>query len=319
MPPLQTDPTADVLVVCGPTASGKTSLAVQLADRFNGEVISADSRQVYRGLDIGSGKDIHEYTATGRPVPFHLIDIADPRDIYTLHHYQQDCYRTITGLREQSKLPVLCGGTGLFIEAVLRGYALPDVPEDRELRNRLMRNPKEELVTMLGDLDPEQLIRTDTSSKKRIVRAIEVATFRRGHPGTTGQLTIPSITPLILCTRFKRTDLHERITRRLNARLDEGMVDEVRSLRAAGVSDDRLLMLGMEYRHITRYLRGETDYCAMIRNLQHAIFQLAKRQETWFRGMERRAGRDALPWRFYWIDNADFDTAYAVARNVLNP
>ena len=305
------DQPPDLLVVCGPTASGKTSLAVRLANRLNGEIISADSRQVYRDLDIGSGKDLHEYTCEGKPVPYHLIDIADPREIYTLYHYQNDCYRVIDQIRKRGNLPILCGGTGLFIEAVLRGYTLPDVPEDRAFRNRMMRHSREELEGFLRNLDTERFNDTDLSSKKRIVRAIEVATFRKTDTPTTTIVQRPSITPLILCTRFNRPDLHERISRRLAARLEEGMIKEVAALRKAGVPDDRLLMLGMEYRHITLHLRGESDYETMVENLRRSIFQLAKRQETWFRGMERRGSM------MHWVDKADFDTAYGIVRTLV--
>lgn len=300
----------DLLVVCGPTASGKTSLAVRLALKLGGEIISADSRQVYRGLDIGSGKDLHEYVAEDRRIPGHLIDIADPKTIYTLHHYQRDCYQAISDVRQRGRLPILCGGTGLYIEAVLRGYVLPEVPEDRALRNRLMQFSREELQEQLRKLDHSLLDRTDLKSKKRIVRAIEVATFSKTSEPTADTSTPcrPPITPLILCTRFERTTLHKRIRQRLAARFDEGMIKEVQDLRAEGLPDERLFMLGMEYRHITHHLRSATDYNAMVVELRQSIYHLAKRQETWFRGMERRGST------LHWIDNADFETAYALVR-----
>ena len=314
MTPTVSDRFPDLLpVVCGPTASGKTSLAVRLAHRFDGEIISADSRQVYRGLDIGSGKDLHEYTVEGKPVPYHLIDIADPHEIYTLHHYQHDCYRVLNEIRGRGTLPILCGGTGLYIEAVLRGYSLPEVPENRALRNRLRTCSREELEEMLRGLDTGRLHRTDLSSRKRIIRAIEIVTSGKNEaPDLPTNPPRPSIVPLILCTRFKRAELHERISRRLAARLDEGMIGEVAALRETGVPDERLLMLGMEYRHITLHLRDATDYDTMVENLRRSIFHLAKRQETWFRGMERRGSRDGIPWRFHWVDDADFETAYGI-------
>lgn len=293
-------------MVCGPTASGKTALAVRLAAVLDAEIISADSRQVYRGLDIGSGKDLREYAAPGRQIPFHLINIADPRDTYTLYNYQNDFYRSFAEVRQRSRLPLLCGGTGLFIEAVLSGYSLPEVPEDPPLRELMMQRPHHELENTLRMLDPGQFSRTDLSSKKRIVRAIEVATFRKNRPAPDPSAPRPAIVPCILCTRWERAVLHERIDRRLDARLQEGMVEEIRALRGGDLPDNRLFMLGMEYKHVTRHLRGETDYCTMIKELRRAIYQLAKRQETWFRGMERRGST------IHWIDNADAGQAIGV-------
>lgn len=293
----------NLLVICGPTASGKTSLAVALAARFGGEIISADSRQVYRGLDIGSGKDLHEYSKGTFSVPYHCIDIADPGEIYSLYHYQHDFYNVFRVVRERSKLPVLCGGTGLYIEAVLRGYRIPHVPEDRALRERLMQLTREELDTMLQSLDAEIYRTSDRSSRKRLVRSIEVALHAKNTPLPVPQGSPPVINPVILGVRWPRTVLHERIDRRLQMRLSRGMVDEVASLRASGVADERLDMLGMEYKYITTYLRGKLDYRAMVEQLRRAIHRLAKRQETWFRGMERRGCV------IHWIEEACFEKA----------
>ncbi|MBN1576857.1 MAG: tRNA (adenosine(37)-N6)-dimethylallyltransferase MiaA [Chitinispirillaceae bacterium] len=299
----------NLLVVCGPTASGKTPLAVALARELGGEIISADSRQVYRGLDLGSGKDLHEYTVGDSRVSYHMIDIADLGEIYTLYHYQRDFSRAFRKVTGRSRLPVLCGGTGLYIEAVLRGYAVPPVPENRPLRLQLMKRRRDDLEAMLRDLDGELHRRTDLSSKKRIVRSLEVAMHRQhaSAPENHGP-PLPAITPLILCTRWERPALHERIDRRLDERLSQGMVDEVRRLREEGLPDERLLMLGMEYKYITRHLRGQIDHAAMVAQLRRAIHQLAKRQETYFRGMERRGCS------IHWIDRAELSRALAVVR-----
>jgi tRNA dimethylallyltransferase len=309
---LMFDRSFNLLVVCGPTASGKTALAVALARQLGGEIIGADSRQVYRGLDIGSGKDIDEYSAGTDAVPYHLIDIVDPEKIYTLYHFQQDFYHQFEVVNNRRHLPVLCGGTGLYIEAVLRGYRIPPVPENRSLRLQLMTLLHADLEAMLYDLDENIYHQTDLSSKKRIVRAIEVAMHPKDSPVSGADTHVPSIIPLILCTRWDRAALHKRIDRRLDARFSQGMVEEVRRLRRSGLSDERLLMLGMEYKYITRYLRNEIDYPSMVDNLRRAIHQLAKRQATYFRGMERRGSV------IHWIDGADADAALVVVRRCSN-
>jgi tRNA dimethylallyltransferase len=297
----------NLLVICGPTASGKTSLAVALAAHFGGEIISADSRQVYRGLDIGSGKDLHEYSTGKVAIPFHCIDIADPREIYTLFHYQYDFYSAFNEVLSRQAMPVLCGGTGLYIEAVLKGYRIPQVPEDRVLRDRLMRLTREELEAMLQSLDQEIFSATDRSSKKRVVRSIEVAqSSKNGHFTAADVPPQVIIRPLVLCTRWPRSVLTERIDKRLHLRFSQGMVDEVKSLRQSGVPDERLTMLGMEYKYITLYLRGELDYQSMVEKLRYAIHRLAKRQVTWFRGMERRGST------VHWIDEASLEKSQEV-------
>lgn len=303
----------NLLVVCGPTASGKTALAVALASRLNGEIISADSRQVYRGLDIGSGKDLHEYGSGNHAIPYHLIDIADPFDIYTLYNYQHDFYRVFDEISRRNRLPILCGGTGLYIEAVLRGYAVPPVPEDRELRLRLMEKEHVVLEAMLREIDTVRYEATDRSSKKRIVRSIEVALHLLQNPGLNNAAAGVSMThpphPLVFCTRWDRTELHRRIDVRLDERLSCGMIDEVRSLRERGLPDERLAMLGMEYKYITLYLRGEIGCSEMKESLRRSIYQLSKRQETYFRGMERRSGIT-----IQWIENADVNQVPAKIR-----
>ncbi len=298
----------NLLVVCGPTASGKTALAVALARELGGEIISADSRQVYRGLDIGSGKDLDEYEKGGEKVQYHLIDIADLADTYTLHHYQRDFRRVFEKVRGRGRVPVMCGGTGLYIEAVLRNYELAEVPEDALLRERLMPKDKQELTLMLRDLDKSLCSVTDLSSKKRIVRAIEIIMHRGEYRPRRYKTRLPGIEPLVLCTRWEHAALRERIGRRLDERLSSGMIDEVRTLRQSGIPDTRLLGLGMEYRYITLYLRGEIGYEEMVVKLRHSIIQLAKRQKSWFRGMERRGVT------VHWVEEAGI----ARAREVIS-
>ena len=300
-------PPINCVVICGATASGKTRLGVQVAEAFGGEVISADSRQVYRGMDIGTGKDLAEYENLGEPVPYHLIDVADPTGIYSLWNYQQDFYAVFARLRASGKLPVVVGGTGLYIEAVLKQYKIPNVPEDVEKRRELMERSREDLLGELKALDPVIFGQTDVSSKKRIVRSLEVALYARHHELLWGIPDPPVISPLILCVRTPRPELRERIRLRLESRFKEGMIEEVARLISRGVSRERLNVLGMEYSHIARFLAGEVPRETMEEELLRAIHRLAKRQDTWFRGMERRG----LP--VTWIEGADFEQA----RNVL--
>ncbi len=278
----------NLLVICGANASGKTRLAVALALRLNGEIISADSRQVYRGLDIGAGKDLEEYHTPSGTVPCHLIDIADPGDVYTLFHYQRDCYKVINDILGRGKTPIMAGGTGLFIEAVIRNYTIPNVPENRPLRELLMKKEKSDLIRQLQEADTALFESTDKTSKKRVVRSLEVAEHARRHPVQSPAQDMPDIRPLVFCITWPRQALIERINARLAERLDKGMVAEVRKLLDSGVSCQRLVYLGMEYKHIARYLTGEVSYDAMVRELAGDIHKLAKRQMTYFRGMEKR-------------------------------
>lgn len=291
------------VVLCGPTASGKTRLGVRIASWLGSDILSADSRQVFRGMDIGTGKDLAEYENNGSPVPYHLIDIADPSTIYSLWDYQQDFYAAFKKLRASGKHPVVVGGTGLYIEAVLKNYRIADVPEDVELRRELMEQPSEELLNRLKSLDPSLMKQTDVSSKKRIVRALEIAIYGQDHEIRWGIPDPPEIVPLILTVEIPRPVLRERIRHRLESRLAEGMIQEVEGLVANGVSSERLKLFGMEYGHIGRYLAGEITRERMVEELFVAICHLAKRQATWFRGMERRG----LPVR--WIHGADFEEA----------
>ena len=291
------------LVICGPTASGKTRLGARVAARFDGEILSADSRQIFRGMDIGTGKDLDEYKNKGQAVACHLIDIADPEEIYSLWNYQRDFYAVFKKVRAAEKLPVVVGGTGLYIEAVLKNYAIPNVPEDVDLRRELMEQSKEKLLDRLKTLDLAILEKTDVSSKKRIARSVEVAIYAQDHEVEWGFLDAPKIEPLVIGIQLPRPELRERIRRRLEARLDAGMIEEVRGLIDRGISRERLNLFGMEYGWIGRFLAGEVSREVMIEELRLAICRLAKRQETWFRGMERR-GISVT-----WIEGPDFETA----------
>ena len=282
-----------IIAVAGPTAAGKTALAVDAAHGLGSEIISVDSRQVYRGLDIGSGKDLDEYRRTEPPVRVHLIDVADPEETYTVFHFQRDCYRILAAaaVREpfRSGTPmVMAGGSGLYLEAVLRGFRIPDVAEDPELRERLMRIDREELAAMLRREAPERAERTDLSTRKRIVRALEIAAQEALGPVRYSE---PPPVVMKVCTyvvEVEREELRRRISRRLDARLREGLVDEVRRLLDSGLPPARLGRLGLEYREVGSYLAGEKACEEMVTDLRHGIFRFARRQEIWFRGMERR-------------------------------
>lgn len=275
----------DLISVLGHTAAGKTAFAAHLAHRLNGEIISADSRQVYRGMDIGTGKDYQDYLVKGEQVPFHLVDILDAGREYNVYLFKRDFLRTFTDISERKKLPVLCGGTGLYIESVLRNYRLLDVPPDQGLRKQLESKSYEELVAMLELYGPLHNV-TDTLNRKRLVRAIEIAIYQAAQSGDQGEER--KLNTLVLGIRFERDSRRARITERLRQRLKEGMVDEVEGLLASGLSAQMLDYYGLEYRYVGKYLLKELSYDDMFEHLNTAIHQFAKRQMTYFRGMEKR-------------------------------
>ena len=273
-------------VVLGATATGKTALAVKLAHAKHGEIISADSRQVYRGLDLGTGKDLDEYGS----IPYHLIDVCDLSREFTVFHFQQEVYRIFPQLIEKGALPIIAGGTGLYLDAILRGYELIPVPEDPALREMLAAKTLPELQAMLIALKPDIHNKTDLEQPDRLVRAIEIARCRQEHPESAAAhlYSVPLITPKIYGIAFERSVLRERIRRRLIARIDAGMIEETEQIHAQGYSWERLESLGLEYRFTAQYLQGKIESKeAYIDQLYRAIGQFAKRQETWFRRMER--------------------------------
>ena len=279
-----------MITILGPTASGKTDLAAHLAAVMGGEIISADSRQIYRNMDIGTGKDLDDYVVDGKRIPYHLIDIADAGTKYNLFRYQQDfmdAYNNITGRGVQ---PILCGGTGLYIEAVLKGYALSPVPQNQRLRDELEGRSLEELTAMLKELKTKtgsnMHNRSDVDTAQRAIRAIEIEQYNLEN--NLGQRNMPAVESLIIGVDVDRELRRDKITARLKQRLETGMVDEIKSIIASGVSPDDLIYYGLEYKYVTEYVVGKLSYGEMFRQLEIAIHQFAKRQMTWFRGMERR-------------------------------
>ena len=291
-----------MITILGPTASGKTPLAAALAYEIGGEIISADSRQVYRRMDIGTGKDLADYTITNNrepiTVPYHLIDIVEPGTKYNLFQYQQDFYDAYQDIMARGKTPILCGGTGLYIEAVLKGYKLSPVPQNPDLRQQLEGKTLDELTQLLAALKAKtgsvMHNKTDVDSCQRAIRAIEIESYNQEHPVPLREL--PPVDSLIIGVNIDREARREKITRRLKARLEEGMVDEVRGLLDEGIPAEDLIYYGLEYKFVTEYVTGKTTYDEMFTRLEIAIHQFAKRQMTWFRGMERRG------FTIHWID-----------------
>lgn len=280
----------NLIVVIGATASGKTRLGVELAKQLKGEIISGDSRQVYRGLDIGSGKDLSEYGDT----PYHLIDIIEPGEEYNAFRFQRDFAQAFTDIQQRNKQPLLVGGTGLYIDAVVSGYEFVQVDKDLTLRAELDKLPLEEVQAMLLKLKPEQHNSTDLTVRPRLYRAIEIA--QGEQKGIKNDFKLPQITPLYFGIKWDRKVLRERITLRLKERLAEGMIEEVQGLLDQGISHEKLDYFGLEYRFVSQYLAGDINYNDMFQRLNAAIHQYAKRQDTWFRKIERRGEH------IHWLD-----------------
>lgn len=283
----------DLITILGPTASGKTSLAVALAADLNTEIISADSRQIYKRMDIGTGKDLEEYKYEDKEIQYHLIDICESGYKYNLYEYQRDFNVVFQDLRTRKKFPILCGGTGLYIETVLKGYSMPQVPENKELREKLKDKTLTELTSILKTYKTLHNT-TDVDSCKRAVRAIEIAEFYRNlQPEERKNKPLNSF---IVGVDIEREARRRKISERLQMRLNSGMVDEVRALLKEGISPDDLIYYGLEYKYLTEYLIGRLSYVEMVSKLEIAIHQFAKRQMTWFRGMERRG------FSIFWLD-----------------
>lgn len=275
----------DMLAIVGPTACGKTALAVDAALSFGGEVLSADSRQVYRGMDIGTGKDLAEYVRDGVQVPVHLVDIVDAGEKYNLFEFQRDFLQAYNDVCSRGVLPVLCGGSGMYVESVLRGYRLIPVPENPQLRASLEEKTLEELTAILAGYKTLHN-NTDTDTKKRAIRAIEIEEYYKTC--SVEERAFPSIRTLVVGVDVDREVRRNRITARLLQRVDEGLVEEVRGLLARGVTEEQLIYYGLEYKFVTMYVTGKMSRDEMLKGLEIAIHQFAKRQMTWFRGMERR-------------------------------
>ena len=290
----------NLIVILGPTASGKTHKAVALAERLNTEIISADSRQIYRGMDIGTGKDLEEY----KNVPYHLIDICPAGYKYNLFEYLRDYQAARDSILAKGKTPILCGGTGLYVEAVLNGLKLPEVPENKALRAELAGKSLEELTAILERMKKLHNT-TDIDTAKRAIRAIEIQQYYHEHPDLKVDTTPhPVENALIIGVEIGREERRERISSRLKSRLDSGMVEEVRDILDSGVSPEDLIYYGLEYKFLTNYIIGQSTYDEMVNGLEIAIHQFAKRQMTWFRGMERRGFH--INWLPYDLDDEVF-------------
>ncbi len=283
----------NLITIVGPTATGKTAFAAALAAELQSEVISADSRQVYRDMTIGTGKDLDDYVVKGMQVPYHLVDIAEAGYQYNVYEFQRDFLTAYRSITERGKLPILCGGTGLYVEAALKGYKMVEVPANEPLRAELEQKTLEELTELLKTYKPLHNT-SDTETKRRAIRAIEIADYYRTHEET--ETPYPEIKSLVVGLDISREERRQRISERLKRRLDEGMIDEVRSLLDRGLAPEALIYYGLEYKFVTNYLLGRFTYDELYTQLEIAIHQFAKRQMTWWRGMERRGTK------IHWID-----------------
>ncbi len=300
----------NLITILGPTASGKTPLATALAAKIDAEIISADSRQVYRRMDLGTGKDLQDYTVGNTQIPYHLIDICEPGYKYNVFEYQRDFLLAYESIKAKGKFPILCGGTGMYLESVLRGYRLIPVPENPKLRQSLADKSLEELTEMLGNYKVLHNT-TDVDTVKRAIRAIEIEEYYL-H-AEKEEREFPQLESLVIGVDIDREFRRQKISRRLRQRLDEGMVDEVKKLLAEGISADDLIYYGLEYKFLTQYVTGQLTYEEMVHQLEIAIHQFAKRQMTWFRGMERRGIK------IHWIDaTLPMDEKVGAIENLLD-
>ena len=301
----------DLLVILGPTATGKTKLAVQLAHKLSGEIISADSRQVYRGMDIGTGKDLNEYNFKGVSIPYHLIDIVAPIEEYNVAQFQRDFQRVYSDIKEREKLPILCGGTGFYIKAVLMDFQLPKTEPDKQLRQELEAWKLEDLIKELEAISPGASANTPVDTKRRVIRAIEVVKDRekgdrKKEKGKRKQENSNLQDTTVIGIEYPREVIRERITKRLHSRLNNGMIEEVEALLIGGVTHHRLDTLGLEYRFISRFLKGDYSKDEMTGLLNTAIHQFAKKQMTFFHNMEKNGIN------IHWIPEGDFETVLKV-------
>lgn len=283
----------ELITIIGPTASGKTPFAAALARDLQTEIISGDSRQIYRRMDLGTGKDIADYTIESETVPHHLIDICEPGYKYNVYEYQHDFFKAFEEIKAKNKLPILCGGTGLYIESVLKGYKLLSVPENKELREQLADKSLQELTLLLSNYKKLHNT-TDVDTVKRAIRAIEIEEYYLSHSPEANEFE--PLKSLIIGIDIDRELRREKISRRLRTRFEEGMLDEVQGLLNEGIAPEDLIYYGLEYKFMTQYLTGEITYDQMYEGLEVAIHQFAKRQMTWFRGMERRG------FKIHWLD-----------------
>ena len=299
----------DLLIITGPTASGKTSVAVAVAHRLNGEIISADSRQVYRRMNIGTGKDYADYIINGTQMPYHLIDIVEPGEKYNVFEYQRQFFKVYQSLKQRGVFPVVCGGSGMWVDSIVSGYQMPEVPPNNDLRKQLEEKTLEELIEILSSLKKLHNT-TDIDTKKRAIRAIEIEYYTRNNAPDVSQ--IPAVKSLIIGILPDRDQRRDNIAKRLQSRLNEGMIEEVKALLDSGIAPDALIYYGLEYKFITLYLINRLTYSQMVSSLQTAICQFAKRQMTWFRGMERKGTK------IHWIDaQLPFDGKISIIFDLL--
>lgn len=283
----------DLITIVGPTASGKTTFACHLASTLDAEIISGDSRQVYRSMDIGTGKDLDDYTVSGVNIPYHLIDIREAGDKYNIFEYQHDFHQVYTDIKNRKKTPILCGGSGLYIESVIRGYSLVNVPENKELRKKYEYYSLQELTQILKSYKTLHNT-TDVDTAQRAIRAIEIEEYKKEHPLEENEF--PALNSLVIGVNIDRELRRKKISERLKTRIQEGMIEEIEGILARGVNPEDLIYYGLEYKYVTHYLQKQLSYQEMFLQLEIAIHQFAKRQMTWFRGMEKRGIT------IHWID-----------------